>query len=232
MRKGIRAIVLGWMIAAAGAWVASATWQADFTPSTYNPGVNEIVEFAACEECTAGEAGLRYLWDFNNDGVVDEETDSPTTWRAFGVAEFYQVKLTVRDVVGRETTRVKGIVAGRVPVYGVRRVVPQNDGSYMVIISAVVCSENSGFGLIEFVPLGWSPVPVDEAGAIKTHWASELHEFQALWLNLDPGTEIEFSYILTRNYGGAAQRPGLSGTISGYGRNGFNRGVCGDLAVL
>lgn len=233
MRRGIRGTVLGCLIAAACAWGVGATWQADFTPSTYNPEVNEVVAFAACEECTGDEPGLRYIWDFNNDGVVDEETGSPTTWRAFGAAAFYEVKLTVRDSVGRETTRIKGIIAGPVPVYGVRRIVLQSDGSYLVVVSIVVCGANAGFNLVESIPLGWSPIPGDAPGAfLPPYWDAKLQEFQVSWLNLDPGTEFEFSYILTRNYSSAAQRPSLSGAIRGYGKNAFNRAVGGELAVI
>ncbi len=231
MRKGIRALVLGCLIAAAGAWAANAAWQADFTPSTYNPGVDEVVRFAACEECVGGEAGLRYLWDFNNDGVVDMETDSPVAATAFGVAEFYEVKLTVRDAYGSETSKIKGIIAGPVPVYGIRQIVPQSDGSFLVVISIYISGENAGFALSESIPLGWAHVIGDPAGAFLTNWDAELRECQCSWLNLEPGTEIAFSYSLTRNYSEAAQRPGLSGRIFGYGRNEFDRRVCGDLAV-
>ena len=231
MRK-IRAGIFGLLIAAASAWAASAAWQADFTPTTYNPGVGDVVEFAVCETCLGSGGAYRYLWDFNNDGVVDMDTASPVTAWTFDAGGFYEVKLTIQDLGGREVTRRKGVFVGPVPVYGVRQAVPQEDGSVLILISIHVVGENSGFALIESIPLGWSQVVMDSTGTfIRPHWNAEEHVIECSWLNLEPGIEVTFSYSLTRNYGDAAQRPTLSGELSGYAGGRFAAGICGELAV-
>jgi len=232
MRKGIRAGIFGLLIAAASAWAASAAWQADFTPSTFNPGVGDAVDFAVCETCLGSGGAYRYLWDFNSDGVVDVDTASPVTACTFDAAGFYEVKLTIQDLGGREVTRRKGVFVGPVPVYGVRQVVPQEDGSVLILISIRIVGANAGFGIVESIPLGWSFAVVDPAGVFLTHWNAEERVLECGWLNLEPGIEVTFSYSLTRNYGDAAQRPPLSGEVNGYaGGIRFAGGICGELAV-
>jgi len=233
MRTGIRTLVFGLLIAAASAWAAAAAWQADFTPSTFNPGVGDVVEFAVCQECIGSVGQFRYLWDFNNDGVVDMDTDYPVAATTFAVAEFYEVRLTVRDAGGREVTRLKGIYAGPVPVYAVRRVAEQTDGSLLVLISFYAVSENAGPGLAESIPVGWSYVTVDPAGTFGKRDDRDDGKlvFSTGWTSLEPGTETIYSYSLHRNYAEAAQRPRLTGKVSGYAEGRFEIFVCGELAV-
>ena len=230
MRRGIRTAIFGLLIAAATAWVASAAWQADFTPSAFNPGVGEVVSFAVCETCLGGGGAYRYLWDFNGDGVVDADTDSTVAACTFDAAGFYEVKLTIQDLGGREVTRRKGISVGLVPAYGVRQVLPQEDGTVFVSISIGLNSPAVAIGLVEGIPAGCQLEIIDAGGAI-TNVNTEMRQLEVTWASqVEAGDELTFTYRLYSNY--ATQTRQLSGEVSGYvGGVRFVGSVCGELAV-
>jgi hypothetical protein len=229
-RKGIRVGIFGLLIAAAGACAASAAWQADFTPSTFNPGVGDVVNFAVCETCLGSGGAYRYLWDFNSDGVVDMDTDSPVTACTFDAGGFYEVKLTIQDRGGREVTRRKGIFVGPVAAFGIRQVLPQEDGTVFVSISIVVNSAAVALGLVEGIPAGWQLEPIDTGNAM-TRVNSEEREFEVAWMSqAEAGDEMVFSYRLYAGYSTTVNN--LSGEVSGYvGGVRFVASVCGELAV-
>jgi hypothetical protein len=230
MRRGIRAVVFGLLIAAAGASVASAAWQADFTPSAFNPGVGEVVNFAVCETCLGSSGAYRYLWDFNSDGVVDADTESTATACTFDAAGFYEVKLTIQDLGGREVTRRKGILVGPAPAYGVRQVILETDGTVFVSIAIVLNSSAVAIGLVEGIPAGCQLEIIDTDGAM-TNVNMETRQLEVAWASqVEAGDELTFTYRLYSNY--AAQTRQLSGEVSGYvvGVR-FIGSVCGELAV-
>ncbi|MCX6099583.1 MAG: PKD domain-containing protein [Candidatus Bipolaricaulota bacterium] len=230
MRKGIRTGIFGLLIAAASAWAASAAWQADFTPSTFNPGVGNVVNFAVCETCLGSGGAYRYLWDFNSDGVVDLNTDSTVAACTFDATGFYEVKLTVQDLGGREVTRSKGIYVGPVPAFGIRQVILETDGTVFVSISIVVNSAAVALGLVEGIPAGWQLEIVD-AGNAMTRVNTETRQLEVAWMSqAEAGDELTFTYRLYSNY--ATQTRQLSGELSGYiGGVRFTDSVCGELAV-
>jgi len=231
MRKGFRVGIIGILIAFAGACVGSAaSWVADFTPSTWNPAVGDVVNFSVCDSCLGGGAAYRYLWDFNNDGVVDVDTASTIVACTFNASGFYEVKLTVRDSGGREQTRTKGIVAGDIPAYGVRQIIVQDDGSVFVSVTLTVNESVAAPGLLESVPAGWQMEVIDADGAL-TRFNSESRQMEVGWLSAAaPGDEIVFSYRFYTNY--ASTVKGLSGELSGYvGSARFASSVCGELGI-
>jgi hypothetical protein len=231
MRKGFRVGIIGILIAFAGACVGSAaSWVADFTPSTWNPAVSDVVNFSVCDSCLGGGAAYRYLWDFNNDGVVDVDTASTIVACTFNASGFYEVKLTVRDSGGREQTRTKGIVAGDIPAYGVRQIIVQDDGSVFVSVTVTVNSSAASLGLTESLLAGWQLEVVDAGGAI-THMNSEDRRLEVIWMSqAAPGDEIVFSYRLYTNY--ASTVKGLSGEMSGYVSGvRFASSLCGELGI-
>jgi hypothetical protein len=230
MRKGIRTGIFGLLIAAASAWAASAAWLADFTPATFNPGVGDVVDFAVCETCLGSGGAYRYLWDFNSDGVVDLNTDSTVAACTFDATGFYEVKLTIQDLGGREVTRSKGIFVGPVPAFGIRQVILETDGTVFVSITIVVNSVASAPFLVEAVPAGWQLEIIDSGGSV-TKMNTEERQLEVGWLSqAEAGDELTFTYRLYSNY--ATQTRQLSGEVSGYvGGARFAAFVCGELAV-
>jgi len=230
MRSGIRIGIIGLVIAAATACAAQAAWKADFTPSTWNPAVGGVVNFSVCDSCLGSGGVYRYLWDFNNDGTVDVDTDAQVVACTFNAPGFYEVKLTIRDAGGREETCTKGIVAGNIAAYGVRQLVVQDDGSILVSISLTVSSPVAAPGLVESIPAGWQLEVVDAGGAV-TRLNSEARQLEVGWLTqVQPGDQISFSYRLYSNY--SSQVKDLSGEISGYvGGARFASPVCGELEL-
>jgi hypothetical protein len=230
MRRRIRIGFIGLVVAAAAACAAQAAWQADFTPSTWNPAVGDVVNFSVCDSCLGSGGVYRYLWDFNNDGTVDVDTDAEVVACTFNAPGFYEVKLTVRDAGGREQTRTKGIVAGSIAAYGVRELVIQDDGSILVSVSLTVDSSVAAPGLVESIPAGWQLEIVDAGGAV-TKLNTESRRLEVGWLSeVQPGDQIALSYRLYSNY--SSQVKGLSGEISGYVSGvRFASPVCGELGL-
>jgi len=230
MRRGIRTGIFGLLIAAASAWAASAAWQADFTPSTFNPGVGDVVNFAVCETCLGSGGAYRYLWDFNSDGIVDLNTESMVVACTFDATGFYEVKLTIQDLGGREVTRRKGVFVGPVPAFGIRQVILETDGTVFVSISIVVNSAAAALGLVEGIPAGWQLEIVD-AGNAMTRVNTETRQLEVAWMSqAEAGDELTLTYRLYSNY--ATQTRQLSGEVSGYvGGARFAASVCGELAV-
>lgn len=230
MRTSIRIVFIGLALAVAGAAAASAAWTADFTPSTWNPAVGEIVQFSVCESCHGTSGSYVYLWDFNSDGVIDTETRSPVTSFSCAAEGFYAVKLIVRDAGGREATRSKGILAGAVPAYGLREMVVESDGAVLVSVTMVAESEAVALGLEEVIPAGWQVEVIDAAGAL-TNYNTEKRVLEVVWMSQAlPGDQMVFTYRLYSNY--ASQLKQLSGQVTGY-RNSvrFAGESCGELFV-
>ncbi len=92
----------------------------DFDPTTYNPAVGEAVTFSVCEACTAG--AVEYEWDFDGDGVSDLSSSDPFVDHTFAAAGYEEVTLRVVGSDGRVTARRKGILVGKSPLIGIRRV--------------------------------------------------------------------------------------------------------------
>jgi len=222
-------MVVGALIAAASVCASASTWTADFTPSTWNPAVGDVVQFSACESCL-GVGSYVYLWDFNSDGVTDTESTSPLASVLCSGQGPYVVKLTVRDAGGREATCAKEIFAGDSAAYGVRELTVEDDGSILVTVRVVVTVGVSAPGVIESVPSGWQMDVVDAAGAIW-QFDSEARQLQALWLTqFAAGDEILFTYRLYSNYASQVKR--LVGEVSGYvGGARFAGEMCGNLYV-
>jgi PKD repeat protein len=219
------------VITAATACAAQAAWRADFTPSAWNPSVGDAVSFAVCDSCLGGGAAYRYLWDFQNDGTVDLDTDAELVACAFNAPGFYEVKLTVRDAGGREQSRTKGIAVGAYPAYAVRELVMQSDGTVLVSITVHIVSEAAGVGVREWIPAGWQHVVEDPgSGLITPYYFPETRELDTAWGSVEPGDELVFSYSLSSSY--ASQSRALSGEVGGYVHGvHFGADVCGELDI-
>ena len=230
MRRGSRIGFIGLVIAAATACAVQAAWKADFTPSKWNPAVGDVVNVSVCDSCLGSGGVYRYLWDFNNDGTVDVDTDAEVVACTFNAPGFYEVKLTVRDAGGREQTRTKGIVAGDYPVYCIRELVPQNDGTMLVSMTVHVVSQCSAAGLREWIPAGWRPEVVDQGTTMFAPYFPETRELDAAWASVAPGDELVFMYSLDSSY--ASQVKTLSGEISAYVKGDrIPEPVCGELSL-
>ncbi len=209
-------------------WVGLAAFGQgiDFDPTTYNPAVGEAVTFSVCETCTAG--AVEYEWDFDGDGVSDLSSSDPFVDHTFVAAGYKEVTLRVVGSDGRVTARRKGILVGKSPLIGVRRVEAKSDGSISVSITVLAGADLSGVGIEERIPLGWQ-VSATQTGGVFIKRAGRT--LQILWLNrLASGDVATFSYDLYPTQENGV--PAFEGTISGYtdGKRVKNL-LCGDLTM-
>ncbi len=204
-------------------------FEADFDPSTYNPDVAEIVNFEVCESCLNGDGDI-YTWDFDADGTPELEGQDALVTYAFPESGYYEVVLTVTSAGGRTSTRRKGITVGTLPAFAVRELMPQSDGTILVLITITVMADCSALGFQEAMPQGWQVEVVDAGGAFA--YPNPLtKKLEALWgSQFLAGEAVTFSYRLHPAYTTALQ--GLSGEFSGYADGGrFIGGICGELGL-
>ena len=206
----------------------AGAWEADFDPTNYNPAVGERVEFAVCETCLATGSTFTYAWDFDGDGLVDLETAEAVIQYEYANEGFYEVGLTVSDAGGRLKAQRKGILVGTKPAMAIREIMPQSDGTYLVLITIDTVTQTSAIGIQENMPRGWQLEIIDAGGAL-TYANAEARTLEVLWgSEFEAGETLTFSYRLHPSY--ASGLPSFYGQLSGYaGGERFVGGICGDL---
>ena len=225
-RIGLASAIASILILAVG---TAHAFEADFDPSNYNPDVAEIVNFAACESCLDG-SGYRYAWDFDADGVSEVETEEALVTHAFSAPGYYEVVLTVTSDSGRTGMRRKGILVGRLPAYGVRELMPQGDGTVLVLITIRVTAECSALGFTEDNPRGWQ-IEVVDAGGSFAYPNPTTKRLEVVWgSQFSEGETVTFTYRLHPAYTSTLRE--LSGDLSGYTADGrFVGGIGGELGT-
>ncbi|MDD5646924.1 MAG: PKD domain-containing protein [Candidatus Bipolaricaulis sp.] len=231
--KKIRCVwIVAVAIVAAVPWMAAAAWKADFTPSTYNPGVGEPVSFAVCASCLSG-GSFTYRWDWEGDGIVDLETGEPVATRAYAVAGYYEVELTIADGTGRREVCRKGVLVGASPAYAFRDILAQDDGTLLVVITVrAVDAIPGGVGFEERVPQGWQVTLEDTGEAMLAIFDAQARTVAVQWVAVDAGSEMVFTYRLSMYAGYAAAQNRLSGELRGYiGGVRFVATLCGAVRL-
>jgi len=211
-----------------GVVVGAAAWDADFTPSTYNPGVGGLVEFEICESCLGTTSGFIYRWDFNGDGETDlESTTGGLASAMYDEAGYYIVTLTMQENGGTRKTCQKGLWVGETPAYAVREVLEESSGTVFVLITIRFTSEIVAPAVEERILTGWQ-IEVIEAGEIVNLNAEKRREEVAWMQNYEAGDELTFSYRL---HPGTATGSEFSGDVTGFHDGYFRISICGALTL-
>lgn len=213
----------------------SVAGEVDFDPSTFNPAVGEVVTFLVCEPCLGG-GGYGYRWDWDGDGRNDEETTSALVDHVFTDAGAVKVTLSVVDAGGWPVSRTKGILVGESPLFGVRKIIPEQGGSLFVLVTLHAREQVVAPAVEERIPRGWSAQPVDLGTAAAYPMGLAL---VAYWYDsINAGDRWSFSYRLYPSAYGTGT-PELSGTATGYlphvptgdpGKR-VKVDICGDLSA-
>jgi len=209
--------------------VGAAAWDADFTPSTYNPGVGELVEFEICESCLGTTSGFIYRWDFNGDGETDlESTTGGLASAMYDEAGYYVVTLTMQEDGGTRKTCQKGLWVGETPAYAVREVLEESSGTVFVLITIRFTSEIVAPAVEERILTGWQ-IEVIEAGELVNTNAQARTE-EVGWMSIfGAGDELTFSYRL---HPGTAAGSEFDGIVFGrFEGEYFEAPVCGALTL-
>lgn len=199
---------------------------ANFAPSNYNPAIGESVTFTVCQSCL-GSAAFRYEWDFDGDGLYEVSAEDSFVEWTFTEAGYVEVTLKVVDAGGRTAVRRKGILVGESPLFAVRDVLVEQEGTVFVLITVGARMTVSALGLEEAIPMGWQ-VEILESGGTFVKRANGTLE--VLWMNpIEAGKTVTFSYRLYPSYGSGL--PALRGAVSGYVPKRAKAPVCGDLSI-
>jgi len=207
--------------------VGVAAWDADFTPSTYNPEVGGLVEFEICESCLGSTAGFIYRWDFDGDGETDLESTEGFASATYDEAGYYIVTLTMQEDGGTRKTCRKGVFVGETPVYGVREVLEESSGTIFVLITIRFFDEIRVPGIEERILTGWQ-IEVIEAGELVNLNAEQRTEEVAWMGSYEAGDELTFSYRL---HPGTASGSEFSGDVTGFYDGYFKVSICGALTL-
>ena len=224
-----RCVSIGLVLMFAG---AAAAFEADFDPSTYNPDVGEIVNFAVCDSCL-GDSEFTYSWDFDGNGTPEIETDEGLVTYSFASAGFYEVVLTISDAGGRTSVARQGVVVGSVPASATRELLVESDGAIFVLITITINESAPGIGIEEGIPDGWAIEVVDAGGAV-TKPNMDSRQYEVAWMSqFEPGATVSFSYRLRPAY--TSVLPALYGEVSGFfgevGEGRFAMGIAGMLGL-
>ena len=199
----------------------------DFTPSTYNPAVGEMVAFDVCQSCLGGGA-YSYEWDFDGDGTYEVTTEDSLFEQSFDETGYRKVALRVVDAGRLSATCAKGILVGQAPVFATRSMLREKDGSTFVLVKVTARDAASAPALEEQVPRGWQVDILESQGTLVKMADGTL---QVLWADtLFEGDTRTFSYRLFPSY--AAGNSELIGTNSAYHSGARVRTrVCGDTML-
>jgi PKD repeat protein len=110
----------------------------DFTWSPIHPDPGEIILFNASDSYDPDGYITMYRWDWNNDGVIDEDHTSPTTTHTFEDVGYYPVALWVVDNDNRTDCKIKIVRVGNYPpdapiINGPKKCKPGMDYNYTFV---------------------------------------------------------------------------------------------------
>jgi PKD repeat protein len=91
---------------------------ADFTWTPANPDPGETILFDASDSVDYDGNIILYEWDWNNDGIFDENHTSPTATHTFGEVGYYPVTLRVTDNDNLKDSKTKTVRVGNHPPTG------------------------------------------------------------------------------------------------------------------
>ncbi|HED03883.1 MAG TPA: PKD domain-containing protein [Candidatus Fraserbacteria bacterium] len=142
---------------------------ADFTFSPAQPSAGLPLTFdASASRAPAGNQIVNYEWDFNNDGIFEVSTTSPTVQHTFDQTGDHTVALRVTDNRGVTATVSKKVTVVEVSSEAVQQISTPAAApgmTFRVTTNIKVRTPVNGLGLQENVPAGWKITPVDNGGA-------------------------------------------------------------------
>lgn len=110
-----------------------------------------------------------YEWDFDDDGVFDDPSQSPFAAYIFPRAGFYDVTLRVTDADGRMGTKTKTIEVLENDTTAIRTISTPEvkpETIFRVTLDIKVTRASNGLGVEEQVPAGWIVEPVMNDGSV------------------------------------------------------------------
>jgi PKD repeat protein/Mg-chelatase subunit ChlD len=177
-----------------------------------------------------------YAWDFDSDGTVDVESDTPETTYAFATPGAHNVSLTVTDDLGGKTTVKKSVtaVSSATAVRSIETCMPGDrtiaGGTVTVTLTITANTTLNGLAVSETYPSGWTFTSVETDNArfrttgTTTEWlflerfdddAVDTTRVIQYTLTAPPGMPTDESTALTIHGYVGSSSPRISQTITG-----------------
>lgn len=141
----------------------------DFSINPTQPSLNSPATFdASASRAAPGNQIVNYEWDFNNDGIFEVSTTSPTVQHAFDKTGDQRVTLRVTDNRGAQATVTKTVTVIEVSSEAVQDMstpAATPGSTFRKTVNIKVRTAVNGLGLQERIPAGWKVTPVDNGGA-------------------------------------------------------------------
>lgn len=157
---------------------------ADFTFSPLEPSINEPVAFDASASQDPDGTIIKYEWDFNDDGIFEESSDSPTAEHTYSSGGVKQVSLWVTDDDGAYDVVTKEIEVKEKSIVSVKRTIstPMKPNKvspgdiFKATVEIHINEDIKSVGLDENLPEGWRVQDADR-GSAELFKKSELQWF-------------------------------------------------------
>jgi len=130
--------------------------------------INQPITFDAAGSYDPDGRIVTYEWDFNGDGLFEQQTTDPTVTFSYTTSGFKSVTVRATDdegAIGRSTLTVN-VEDEAVDVSRTISTIAALPGStFLVIVRVEPQTDLAGVGLKENLPIGWKVKPLENAGA-------------------------------------------------------------------
>lgn len=139
-----------------------------FAFSPAEPHINEAITFDASMSFDPDGTIVSYEWDFNGDGLYEQQTTDPVGTYTYAASGLKSVTLRATDAEGATSRTTVTIDVADLAVTVTRTIstIAAIPGStFLVIVRIEPGLDLAGVGLQESLPVGWQMKPLENAGA-------------------------------------------------------------------
>jgi hypothetical protein len=148
---------------------------AEFTWTPQNPAQSQIITFNASNSYDSDGTITVYEWDWNNDGISEENHTTPTTTHLWPQADTYPVTLKVTDDQGATNTITKTVNVSGITLnidikggLGVKAIITNNGLSDLINVTWQIHVEGGILGRINLTVNGTMGVPAGGSFTVST----------------------------------------------------------------
>ena len=161
-----------------------------------DPRMNEAITFDASGSTDPDGAIATYEWDFNGDGLFEQQTTDPVVSYTFSTPGLKTITVRAVDdegAVARDTISLDVSELAVTTQRTISTVAALPGSTFRVVVRIEPQMDMAGVGLTETLPVGWSIKPIENAGAAFKRSTVQ-------WVFIDQiraGTTKVISYELT-----------------------------------
>jgi hypothetical protein len=148
---------------------------AEFAWTPQDPFQGQVITFNASSSYDADGTIMLYEWDWNNDGISEENHTTPTATHSWPQADTYLVNLKVTDDQGATNNITKTVNVSGISLHidikgglGVKAIITNNGTSDLTNVTWQIHVEGGILGRINITMTGATSIPVGASFTIST----------------------------------------------------------------